>query len=125
MQEWGIACLILELDDSPPHHTQGKSHLYPLDKRFGGPQSRYGCLEEEKNLLPMQEIEPRFLDSSPWRVAILAELSRLFNNCILKNKLQCEAVFISCLNNRISSLILHIIFICITFVVNCTFNSSQ
>jgi hypothetical protein len=30
----------------------GKKPRYPLDKRLGGPQSRFGCCREEKNLSP-------------------------------------------------------------------------
>jgi hypothetical protein len=35
-------------------YLQRKSHLYPLDRRLGRPQSR-----SEKNLLPLPRIEPQ------------------------------------------------------------------
>jgi hypothetical protein len=41
---------------------KGKSHLYPLDKRLGGPQSRSGGGDEkEKKTLVLPGIEPRSL----------------------------------------------------------------
>jgi hypothetical protein len=39
----------------------GSSTRYPLYKRLGEPQDLYGYYGEEKNLLPLPEIEPRFL----------------------------------------------------------------
>jgi hypothetical protein len=35
-----------------PLYPWGKSPLYPLDRRLGGPQSWSGCYGEEKNLAP-------------------------------------------------------------------------
>jgi hypothetical protein len=37
---------------APAALLQVKSPQYPLDKRLGGPQSRYGRNDEEKNLWP-------------------------------------------------------------------------
>jgi hypothetical protein len=39
-------------------HLKGKNSQYPLDRRMGGPQSRYGHGGEEKNsqLLPGLEL---------------------------------------------------------------------
>jgi hypothetical protein len=51
---------------------------YPLDRRLGGPQSRSGRSGEEKNLLPLPEIEPRL--SSPVPVAVLTYCTR--NTCV-------------------------------------------
>jgi hypothetical protein len=39
-------------------YPQGKSPLYPLDRRLGGPQSRSGRSGEEKNSQPPPGIEP-------------------------------------------------------------------
>jgi len=36
----------------------GKSPWYPLDRRWGGPQSHSGCGGEEKNAQPLLGIEP-------------------------------------------------------------------
>jgi hypothetical protein len=36
-----------------PLYPRGKSPRYPLDRRLGGPQSRYGSNEEEINTAPM------------------------------------------------------------------------
>jgi hypothetical protein len=45
-----------------PLHQQGKSPWYPLDRRFGGTQSRSGHAGEENNSQPPPEIEPRSSD---------------------------------------------------------------
>jgi hypothetical protein len=41
-----------------PLYPQGKSSWYPLDTKLGGPQSRSGRGDEEKNSQPPQGIEP-------------------------------------------------------------------
>jgi hypothetical protein len=46
-----------------PLYLRGKSPLYLLDRRLGGPQRRPGYCGIEKNLLPLARIEPR--PSSP------------------------------------------------------------
>ena len=46
-------------------------YLQPLHTRLGGPQGRSGRIEEEKNLLPVREFEPRSF------VALTTALSRL------------------------------------------------
>jgi hypothetical protein len=38
-----------------------KAPSYPLNRRLGGPQSRYGRSGEETNLLLLSFIEPQFL----------------------------------------------------------------
>jgi hypothetical protein len=56
----GIAPHILDLGTSltpRPLYPQGKSPLYPLDRRLGGPQSRSGSGGEEKNSQPLPRIE--------------------------------------------------------------------
>jgi hypothetical protein len=40
-----------------PLYPQGKSPMYPLDRRLGGPQSLSGRGGEEKNSQPSQGIE--------------------------------------------------------------------
>jgi len=40
-----------------PLYLQGKSPLYPLDRRLDGPQSRSGRGDEEKNSQPPPGIE--------------------------------------------------------------------
>ena len=39
-------------------YHQGKRHLYPLNRRLGGPQGRSECFAEEKNLVPLLGFEP-------------------------------------------------------------------
>jgi hypothetical protein len=53
----------------------GKELPVPIGKRLGGPQSRSGRGDEEKNSQPPPGIEPR--SSSSYSVAIPTELSRL------------------------------------------------
>jgi hypothetical protein len=43
------------------HLSPGNSPRYPLDRRLGKAQRRRDHYGEEKNLLYLQEIEPRFL----------------------------------------------------------------
>jgi hypothetical protein len=40
-------------------YLEGKSSLYPLNRRLGGPQSQSGCGGEEKNSSPLPGIKPR------------------------------------------------------------------
>jgi hypothetical protein len=47
-----------------PLYPQGKSPWYPLDRRLGGPQSRSGCGDEEKNSQPPPGIEFQLLHIS-------------------------------------------------------------
>jgi hypothetical protein len=63
----GLAPPILDLDTrwrlvvsfTPlPLYSEGKSHLYPVDRGLGGPQSRSGRGGEEKNYQPPPGIEP-------------------------------------------------------------------
>jgi hypothetical protein len=44
-----------------PLYPQGKSLLYLLDMRLGGPQSRYGRGGEEKSTQPLPGLEPRLV----------------------------------------------------------------
>jgi hypothetical protein len=41
-----------------PLYPQGRNPWYPVDKRLGGPQSRYGRGGEEKNSQPLPVFEP-------------------------------------------------------------------
>jgi len=40
-----------------PLYHWGKSSQYPLNRRLGGPQRWCGCIDEEKNSLPLSGIE--------------------------------------------------------------------
>jgi hypothetical protein len=67
MGEWRYTSTILDLGTRwrlvvsfkprPLLYPRGKSPLYPLDRRLGGPQSRSGRCEDEKNLAVLG-IEP-------------------------------------------------------------------
>jgi hypothetical protein len=35
-----------------------KAPLYPMNRRLGGPQIGLGYIGEDKNLIPMQAVEP-------------------------------------------------------------------
>jgi len=55
---------------APDRFTSRKEPRYPLNRRLGGPQSRYGRFGEKTNFLHMLGFEPRFVqprsvDSSP------------------------------------------------------------
>jgi len=39
----------------------GKNPQYPLNRRLGGPQAKYGTLKE-KTLLPLPAFEPLFVE---------------------------------------------------------------
>jgi hypothetical protein len=61
----GIAPRILDLSTrwmvsftTRPLYLQGKSPSYPLDRRLGVPQSRFGRGDEEKNSQPLPGLEP-------------------------------------------------------------------
>jgi hypothetical protein len=55
----------------------GKEPRYPLNRRLGGPQSRFGRLGEDKILDPTGTRTPTPPPSNPQAVAIPTELSRL------------------------------------------------
>jgi hypothetical protein len=57
-----------------PLHSQGKSPWYLLNRRLGGPQSRFGRDGEEKNSQPPPGIEPQNSDR-PARSPALHRLS--------------------------------------------------
>jgi hypothetical protein len=56
-------------------HPQGKSHRYPLDRRLGGPQSRSGRGDDEKNTHPLPGLEPLIIQ--PVGQHYTTELSRI------------------------------------------------
>jgi hypothetical protein len=58
-------------------YPRGRNPRHELDRRLGGPQSRSGRCEVERNHLPLPGIEPR--PSSPNPIAVATELSRLMN----------------------------------------------
>ena len=61
-----------------PVYLRGKVPRYPLNWRNCGPQRRSGRFGEEKNILPLLAIEPRFLGCPACFLYIIAtELSRL------------------------------------------------
>jgi hypothetical protein len=57
-----------------PLYPQGNSPWYPLDRRLGGPQSRFGRSGEEKNSQPPPGIKPWNPDR-PARSPVLYRLS--------------------------------------------------
>jgi hypothetical protein len=56
-------------------YRRGNSLQYKLNKKLGGPQSRFGSCGLENNLLALAGIEPR--SSSPQSVALPTELYQL------------------------------------------------
>jgi hypothetical protein len=65
-------------------YTPGKSLRYPLDRRFGGPQSRSVRFGEEKILTPTGTRTPTSRSSSPPPVAIPTALSQLTSSTELR-----------------------------------------
>jgi hypothetical protein len=58
-------------------YSRRNSPLYSLNRGLGGLQSRSGCCEEVKNLLPLPGTEPRFLRCPALiLVTVPTELSR-------------------------------------------------
>jgi hypothetical protein len=45
----------------------------PDENSLGGPQRRFGCSVEEKNILPQPAIEPRFLDRQSCSLAMYCQ----------------------------------------------------
>jgi hypothetical protein len=65
-----------------PLYTQGKNPCYPLYRRLGGPQSRSGRGDEEKNSRPLLGLEPLIIQPVVQRYTIV--LCRLlFLNLLL------------------------------------------
>jgi hypothetical protein len=64
-----------------PHYPRGKSLRYPLDRRLGKSQNRYGRREEEKILVPTGTQTPNPRPCSPYQVGIATALSRLLEIC--------------------------------------------
>jgi hypothetical protein len=68
----------------PADLYRGKSPRYPLDRRLGGPQSRYGRCGENKNLAlagnPTSAFQP---------IAVPSELSRLLIITIITTVIFC------------------------------------
>jgi hypothetical protein len=58
-----------------PLYPQGKIPWYPLNRRLGGPQSRSGHGDEEKNSQPMLGLEPPIIQTAAQRYT--TELFRL------------------------------------------------
>jgi hypothetical protein len=80
MGEWRYSSSILDLGldigkwsaSRPYSFTPGKSRRYPMARRRGGPQGQHGRNGEEKNLLPLQRIEARFL-GRPARTLVVTQ----------------------------------------------------
>jgi hypothetical protein len=51
-----------------PLYPQGKSPLYPLDRKLGGPQSRSGRGDEEKNSQSPPIIQPVAQRYTDWAI---------------------------------------------------------
>jgi hypothetical protein len=58
----------------------GKSPWYPLDRRLGGPQTRYGRGGKEKNSQPLQRLELPIIQAAVQRYT--TELSRLLSKYV-------------------------------------------
>jgi len=61
----GKAALILNLSNRwscPSHFTHGTEHLYPLNKRLGGPQSEAGLFGEQIYLLTLTGFKPQTVE---------------------------------------------------------------
>jgi hypothetical protein len=71
-----------------PLHPQGKSPLYPLHRRLGGPQSRSGQGGEEKNPSPRQE--------SNSRIPIVQPVTQRYTDWAITALLLCTIVGNSC-----------------------------
>ena len=48
----------------------GTARQYPLNRRLGGPKGRSGCVEEELNLLPCQELNDNLSTQPAQTVAL-------------------------------------------------------
>jgi hypothetical protein len=80
MGEWRYSSSILHLGiswrwvDIFTHrqlYLRGKSPRYPLDRRLGGPQSRYGRCGVQKHFLPLPRLKPRPSNPSLYRLTWL------------------------------------------------------
>jgi hypothetical protein len=65
-----------------PLYTQGNSPLYPLDRRLGGPQSRFGRGGEEKHSQHLLGLEPPFIHPVAQRYT--TELHRLLKTVLIQ-----------------------------------------
>jgi hypothetical protein len=66
-------------------YPQGKSPWYPLDRRLGGPQSRFGRCGEERNSQPLPGLEAPACRPALYHWAIPAPSSK-FENMIVCSK---------------------------------------
>jgi hypothetical protein len=64
--------------------TPGKEHQYPLNMRFGGPQSRCGRFGEEENLLPLPGFESRIVQPLASSLYRPSEISRTHSRHLAK-----------------------------------------
>jgi hypothetical protein len=58
-----VMCFLTELHavKAWPLYPQRKSPYCPLDRRLGGPQSRFGRGGEEKNFHPLPGLDPQII----------------------------------------------------------------
>jgi hypothetical protein len=66
-------------------YPQGRGPWYPLDRRLGGPPSRYGRGSEERNSQPLPELEPQIIQPlarSPYRLSYYGSFGVLWNHRI-------------------------------------------
>jgi hypothetical protein len=59
---------------STSRFTSEKKYQYPLKRMPGGSQSRSDCCEEEKNIYPYRDSNPRIAQSVPYDIPILCSL---------------------------------------------------
>jgi hypothetical protein len=114
MGEWRYSSTVLDFDTrwvvsfAPwPLYPRVKSPRYLLDMRLGGPQRRSGRCEENKNILPLLKMEPRFLGLPVHSlVAILtSHFSCLIENFLrLLRKIHCRVLKIRSQMNPIRTL---------------------
>jgi hypothetical protein len=64
-----------------PLYPQGKSSLYPLVRRLGGPQAGLEAVVKRKISQPVSELEPPIIQSVAQRYT--TELSRLLNCSVI------------------------------------------
>jgi hypothetical protein len=76
LNEFLVSALNVGQLHAPAALPPGKELLVPLDRRLGGPQSRYGRGGEEKNSQPLPGIEPPIIQPVAQRyTAMLSRIS--------------------------------------------------
>jgi hypothetical protein len=86
-------------------YSQGKSPWYPLDRRLGGPKSRFGNGGEDKNSQPLPGLEPPIIQSVAQRYTtelfrfLIANIS--FENVAKFNSLEATVTNQNCIQEEI------------------------